>query len=272
MSKRVEVDEYGVRVSPARRKFWLWAIVLFPFGLLVSVIIALTLKVTKTQEDGMGIYGFKAAALNTKGLANAAYKIDHDVGLRDFEEGAMQPGMTRMTAFIRGLLSSVNLGYEIQRSEGEAIGGLIWPSYWVDWESDGSKGAVVVIVRYDREEDSAAVAASLALAEWVRGRTFKRDIRFVYLRSEQDLLAVTAGLGKREDIRLLRLARLGYGREQLVQIKGEPGQFAEVVELRGEGEAQIRSSADWTLTTAWDSYESQVVGFTSLLGELANRP
>ena len=245
---------------------WKVGIVALPLGLALSVAGALIVKIKEGEKTGMEAVSYLASDFEVANLRDAATKIHGLIGERDFETEAGQKAMQRMTSFVEGSLSSLNLGYQVKTDRGQAKEGRIWKNYWIDSDGSEKNGSLIVWTTYSRKEDSASVAALLSLAEWMRGREFERKVRIAFLWDEQGVSSVREGLAQKKDQAIFAVSDLGQGRMSLKRVS-YPLEGGTGYDFRGSDGEETQS--DWKMTAAWDAFEEQVRELCQEVSELA---
>lgn len=240
---------------------WIWkaAIVALPAGLIISIVIAVALRISRGPDNGMLNLNYIAADLNVANLRDAAGKAEDFIGARDFETPEGQKAMLMMTSFIEGSLGPNNLGYEVFTGEGEVIGGRIWKNYWIDSSKDEGKGTVLVFCLYGEEKDSATVAALISLAEWLRGRTFEHKVRVAFCR-DLNVSQFLAEFSEKKQNSIISVSLLGQGSAGFQQTGGATKDPTKPALYEFFGQPGNLSATDWKMTSAWEEFESQVRG------------
>ncbi|MDQ8191005.1 hypothetical protein [Roseibacillus persicicus] len=238
---------------------WIWkaAVVALPTGLLLSIVIAVALRINRGPDNGMLNLSYTAAELNVANLRDAVGKAEDLIGVRDFDTPAGQKAMQMMTAFIEGSIGPNNMGYQVYTDEGEVSGGRIWKNYWIDSSKERGDGTVLVACEYGAEDSSATVAALISLAEWLRGRTFERRVRVAFCR-DLELTDLQADFSDKGRNTVIRVGPLGQGTEGLLKTGGATKDASVPAYYEIVGKPGVSSAADWKMTTAWEEYESQV--------------
>lgn len=250
---------------------WIWkaALVALPVGLGLSAAIAVGLKVSRGPQTGMEGVTYSANDFDVANLRDATNKAEDLIGERDFETGAGQKKMLQVVSFIKGSLSSINLGYIVQSDEGSVTEGRIWKNYWIDSSEKAEKGTLVVWCSYSDDDESASVAALLSVAEWLRGREFERRVRVAFVRGEERK-SVTADFEEEEREIYLHVSKLGQGSGEvsltggMIQSSHEESYF----EFKGRGR-RWTSESDWKMTAGWEAFEAQVRDLCDVISDKA---
>lgn len=188
------------------RTSWPWAkilIVAVPVWLLVSGGVGLVLHFHYQEKERQEQKHAYRKDINAKSLADDFSKISSWVGARHHQTAEARSGLLRMASMIEGALGVNNIGYEVTKMAGKAQGDFTAPLLLADVLRRKTKEEIWLIVPYDSpaslprgQASASAVAVSFAVAQSLVGRSFERNVRFLYVpmayADEQDRLDMAA--------------------------------------------------------------------------------
>lgn len=183
-----------------------WAkilIVAVPVWLLVSGGVGLYLHFHYQEKERQEQQHAYRKDINAKSLADDFLKISSLIGARHHQTPEARAGLLRMASMIEGSLGVNNIGYEVTKIAGKAHGDLTAPLLLADVLRRKTKEELWLIVPYDSpaelprgQASASAVAVSFAVAQSLVGRSFVRNVRFLYVpmayADEQDRLDMAA--------------------------------------------------------------------------------
>lgn len=239
---------------------WIWkaAVFLFPALLGLSIVVAVTLKVTGGAPNAMTQQEYAKTSFDEDSLRDAMNKLTRFMFQRGFSQGIPQEQLQMTSAFLRGTIGPQNLGYQIAEGEGFAEGGRIWKSYWVHSRSGRERDAVTIEVLYPEESES--LAALLAVAEWMRGRDFQKKVRLGFLVKEKDATQ-SGGV-------VVRLEDLGKG-GQGIEITPEDVKVSPIRFSLSSKTKHPSQTVAWDEPQAWSNFVLQVSALCEKIAELA---
>jgi hypothetical protein len=262
-------------MTTAARRSLPWAkilIVAVPVWLLVSGGVGLYLHFHYQEKERQEQQHAYRKDINAKSLADDFSKISSWVGARHHQTAEARSGLLRMASMIEGSLGVNNIGYEVSKIAGKAHGDFTAPLLLADVLRRKTKEELWLIVPYDSpaeltrgQASASAVAVSFAVAQSLVGRSFERNVRFLYVpmayADEQDRLDMAA--------QVQRVIATQGGAIQVLVLGSLLHEGKLTALTRDSGQPLLRNAAD--LVTASEDAEICLQGdgeFSSLLFEM----
>lgn len=262
-------------MTTAARRSLPWAkilIVAVPVWLLLSGGVGLYLHFHYQEKERQEQQHAYRKDINAKSLADDFSKISSWVGARHHQTAEARQGLQRMASMIEGALGVNNIGYEVSKMAGKAHGDFTAPLLLADVLRRKTKEEIWLIVPYDSpaslsrgQASASAVAVSFAVAQSLVGRSFERNVRFLYVpmayADEQDRLDMAA--------QVQRVIATQGGAIQVLVLGSQLHEGKLTALTRDSGQPLLRNAAD--LVTASEDAEICLQGdgeFSSLLFEM----
>lgn len=262
-------------MTTAARRSLPWAkilIVAVPVWLLLSGSVGLYLHFHYQEKERQEQQHAYRKDINAKSLADDFSKISSWVGARHHQTAEARQGLMRMASMIEGALGVNNIGYEVSKMAGKSHGDFTAPLLLADVLRRKTKEEIWLIVPYDSpaslprgQASASAVAVSFAVAQSLVGRSFERNVRFLYVpmayADEQDRLDMAA--------QVQRVIATQGGAIQVLVLGSQLHEGKLTALTRDSGQPLLRNAAD--LVTASEDAEICLQGdgeFSSLLFEM----
>lgn len=169
----------------ASPRFYKVMIMLLPVGVVIGTIVFMFAYFYMEREDDRKHAVIASYGLRMDDLDDMVSKFSDRIGERNHTSEAGRKGLKQAASMIEGRLGPQNVGYNVSKGEGEAIGGLLWKSLWVDLRGSASPEEVVLVaVSYSgegKDADANCVSSVMMLASSMAREKSAKTLRFVFL-------------------------------------------------------------------------------------------